>query len=662
VTAVASAVVRTSSRRKLDIGIMAGGSLVVGVAALVGGVVGNTERVSRYWTAAEVSDDGSAQVTEVIDYNFGVSTDKHGIFRVIPGLDPTTPVSVSSPDAPAGTDVTPEGDGIRIRIGDPNTTVSGKHRYQIDYDLPGVRQGETVDWEAVGTEWDVGMDEVEVHLVTPFELDGARCDQGPAGSSDPCTIEQVEPGHVVATVDSLGAHEGVSIEGQVGAALASTPAAPAPPAGAPDDPGTGLLPPAGTAAAAAALVAVPTTLVVRRAGRERVAPGGAADAAYGGPPLGGSSPWPTAPPVPPPPPVPGVDLGIFPTPSGAAPAAPRTAAPPAAASTDTAPPAWTPPGEDTAPAVSEIRVDAAELAQMATIEFAPPTGVSPSHGGIVLREEVRNEHKVAWLVQAAIDGVIDLDDGTGEGARPGAGTTIRRISGAPASAEQQEVFGRMFASGPVIDLGSYDKDFAAGWSLVGSRLSAWRTTSDLWDTRADARRVVVRVLGIAAAIAGAIGAVAGGALAARFGAGWLALALAGGLLAGAGVAAAVGAWELHVRTAAGSAVWLRVESFRRFLAGSEAYHAEEAAKRGVLREYTAWALALGEIDRWSRAVSASTIPPDVAGVHYAYLGPILMASTLSTATAPSSSGSGVGGGFGGGSVGGGAGGGGGGSW
>jgi uncharacterized membrane protein len=110
---------------------------------------------------------------------------------------------------------------------------------------------------------------------------------------------------------------------------------------------------------------------------------------------------------------------------------------------------------------------------------------------------------------------------------------------------------------------------------------------------------------------------------------------------------------------------LRVESFRRFLAGSEAYHAEEAAKRGVLREYTAWALALGEIDRWANAVRASTAIPAEAGISYAYLAPALLMSTMSTSTAPSSSGSGGGfggGGFGGGSVGGGAGGGGGGSW
>ena len=58
----------------------------------------------------------------------------------------------------------------------------------------------------------------------------------------------------------------------------------------------------------------------------------------------------------------------------------------------------------------------------------------------------------------------------------------------------------------------------------------------------------------------------------------------------------------------------------------------------MLREYTAWAVALGEIDRWSNAVAAAAIPPDVAGVSYAYIGPMLMMSTMSTATAPSSSG------------------------
>ena len=116
-----------------------------------------------------------------------------------------------------------------------------------------------------------------------------------------------------------------------------------------------------------------------------------------------------------------------------------------------------------------------------------------------------------------------------------------------------------------------------------------------------------------------------------------------------------------MRTPLGSGLWLRIESFRRFLAQSEGYHAEQAAARGVLREYTAWAVAVGEVDRWTRAMASASNIPDQSALSYAYLYPLLLASTSSASTAPSSSGGGGGGGFGG-SVGGGGGGGGGGSW
>ena len=135
--------------------------------------------------------------------------------------------------------------------------------------------------------------------------------------------------------------------------------------------------------------------------------------------------------------------------------------------------------------------------------------------------------------------------------------------------------------------------------------------------------------------------------------------VAGSLLGGGGFAALVRGWELRVRTPFGSGLWLRVESFRRFLHQSETFHAEEAAERGVLREYTAWAVALDEIDRWERAVAGSTTIPQDAGLGYVHMAPMLFASTASASTAPSSSG---GGGGGGGSVGGGGGGAAGGSW
>jgi hypothetical protein len=602
---------RTSSRRRLDLALIAGGSLVVGAVALVGAVAGDTERVERLWTSAELADDGSAQITEVIDYDFGALSEKHGIFRDVPDLSPEAPITVDSPDAPDAIQVTPEAiegrEGARIRIGDPNVTVSGRHRYRIDYPLPGVTRGTTLDWEAVGVSWEVPIEEAEIHVVAPFELLDATCSKGVTGSQGGCAAREVAPGHLVTTVEGLDAGEGVSIEARTGSDLPTPPAPPEPPATPPDDPGTGLAPPAGTAAAGVLLAGGSTAWLVRRAGRERVGAGGPADAAWAGP----------------------------------------------DASTS-----WT-------------RVDQKELEAMATTEFAPPAELDPPHGGIVLTEEVRPEHKVAWLIQMAIDGTVDIGGngasigGAGDTWTPGnGGDDVRLVRTGHGAPDVAAILDTAFAGRDEVDLGSYDSNFARAWQHLQGQLLAWRDTSGMWDPAGGTRKVTARVLGIIGVVVGALGAAAGGWLANQRGPAWLVLAAAGGAVAGAGLAAALRAWELRVRTPAGSAAWLRVESFRRFLAGSEAYHAEEAAKRGVLREYTAWAVAVGEIDRWQRAVSAASIAPETAGLSYAYMAPLLLSSTTSAATAPSSSGGGGfgGGGFGGGDVGGGAGGGGGGSW
>jgi hypothetical protein len=122
---------------------------------------------------------------------------------------------------------------------------------------------------------------------------------------------------------------------------------------------------------------------------------------------------------------------------------------------------------------------------------------------------------------------------------------------------------------------------------------------------------------------------------------------------------------LPARSAAGSALALRTESFRRFLAASEGRHVEWAWQHGLLREYSAWAVALGAASTWERAMAASSVPPTELST-----GPLLVYSMGSAFTGghtpPSSHGSGSGGfsggGFSGGSVGGGGGGGSSGSW
>jgi uncharacterized membrane protein YgcG len=138
-------------------------------------------------------------------------------------------------------------------------------------------------------------------------------------------------------------------------------------------------------------------------------------------------------------------------------------------------------------------------------------------------------------------------------------------------------------------------------------------------------------------------------------------AIAFALVVPATVAFVVYRSMLPSRSAAGSALALRTESFRRFLVASEGRHVEWAWSKGLLREYSAWAVALGAAGAWERAMERSSVPPSELS-----MGPLLvysMAPSFSSAhTAPSSTGGGGGGGGFSGGVGGGGGGGSSGSW
>jgi hypothetical protein len=570
----------------LGAGAVAGGAIVA-----IGGLAGDPERVTQMWVGAELTTEGSTPVVEVIDYDFGLALDKHGIFRDVPGLSVEAPVQVQSDSAPDDiaerTPIYTTGSqGSRLKIGDPNTTITGRHRYRIDYALPRSEllpsDDETVEWDAVGTAWDVPIGRAEIHIVAPWRFQRGTCSTGATGATGGCTLRQVEPGHLVAVVDDLDAGDGVTVAATRAESIGAAPALPAPPVSAPPDPGIGLALPGVAAVTTGIGAALGTSRLVRRSGRERVGTGGAADAAW----AGGGGP------------------------------------------------------------TSEVRLDESELQEMATTDFAPPAELTPAQGGLLHDEQVRSEHKVAWLIQAAIDGAIDLVEEDGRDIK-----LVKRgtLPGPLATA---------FGGREEVELGSYDATFASGWNLIDSQLDTWARGSGLWDSQADRRKTKVRIVGALVMALGAVLAFAGGYASNRWGWPGIGLVVVGSLLGGGGFAALVRGWELRVRTPQGSGLWLRVESFRRFLHDSETFHAEEAAKRGVLREYTAWAVALGEIDRWERAVAGSAIIPAEAGLGYVHMAPMLAHSTSSTATAPSSSG----GGGGGGSVGGGGGGGGGGSW
>lgn len=583
-------------------------AMAAGVAAALaafGATLGDAERVVRYWAAAELSpgepgqgdNTTTARITEVIDYDFGTEP-RRGIFLDIADLDPTAPVQVYSPTAPHQFVLEPADgvgpmlrDGTRVRIGDPARTILGRHRYEVSYPLEiAGSQHVMMSWNAIGTHWEVDIGQAEVHLLAPVELHLRYCWWGPPESLNACEdfgLEVTQAGPGHLVVRADRIVVGTGIT--IDADLGATlPALPA------------VARPAGAVTDPGAGLALPTALAVLAALAGAAATSRMIRRA-------------------------GRERVVV---GGAADAAFGSQGP-----------------------TQERLVDHAELPSLATIEVAPPPELTPSQGGVVLQEAVTDDHKVAWLIEAAIDGYVNLQE------RDGKPVLVRTGDGhGPTAARLAPVFeGRS-----ELTLGSYDPAFAEVWSDVGADLASWKRTSGLWDPAGDRRRLVARILGGLAVVPAAALVVLGAGLANRWGPAWLVVAAPGGLLWGSASAALLRSWELKVRTPAGAAAWLRVESFRRFLAGSEAYHAQQAAERGVLREYTAWAVAVGEVRRWSKAVLAAGIPAAVAGASYAELAPSLASSSASTATPPSSNGGSGGGG--GGGVGGGSGGSGGGSW
>lgn len=165
--------------RRLLVAVVAG--LWWAVASHLAHAQPGVERITAYDVDMVVEATGSMVVTEVIDYDFA-GLERHGILRHIPvrlrydgRYDRVYPVDVLSVDASPGTpdeyEEEDSGNARRLRIGDPDTTISGAHRYTIRYRvdaaLNGFEDHDELYWNAVGPEWDVPIERVTARVRVP---------------------------------------------------------------------------------------------------------------------------------------------------------------------------------------------------------------------------------------------------------------------------------------------------------------------------------------------------------------------------------------------------------------------------------------------------------------------------------------------------------------
>lgn len=184
------------------------------------------EQIRSYDSSITVRTDGSIAVEERIDYDFG-SMSHHGIDRIIPTSyayddthDRVTRLEVTrvtaSNGASADYKVTDQGGGReRIRIGDPDSTISGEHVYTIGYTIEGALNGfadhDELYWNAIGAEWSVPIDHATAEVTVPSPATGAVCFAGVEGSRTGCTKVSVQGKSVRFVQEGLYANEGLTI-------------------------------------------------------------------------------------------------------------------------------------------------------------------------------------------------------------------------------------------------------------------------------------------------------------------------------------------------------------------------------------------------------------------------------------------------------------------
>lgn len=192
------------------------------------------EEISDFTAHIEMRADGTVFVQEEIIYDFG-EIPKHGIFRDIPLL-----FRQGSEDAEielANISVTNEkgvsqevktnegGNHIALKIGDPDTTVTGKNLYVIRYTVYGaIRFLPLVDelyWNVTGNEWTVPIARTRIEVILPKDFPNndvkRSCYKGSVGSMEGCTLD-IAAGTATGTVHAVRAlalgmipHEGVTI-------------------------------------------------------------------------------------------------------------------------------------------------------------------------------------------------------------------------------------------------------------------------------------------------------------------------------------------------------------------------------------------------------------------------------------------------------------------
>ncbi|HEY6048344.1 MAG TPA: DUF2207 domain-containing protein [Sphingomicrobium sp.] len=188
------------------------------------------ERIQHFLSDVRIQKDSSIEVTETIDLTVEHININHGIYRDFPtryrGRNGTqfhvgfTFEGAMLDGSPVKASVAPNGNGVRIKIGDADTIVSqGPHEYVIRYratrEIGHFPQFDELYWNATGNNWifPIEVAEARITLPEPARFGQRAAYTGPQGSTQSnAEVIDEKPGSIAfRTTRPLDSYEGLTV-------------------------------------------------------------------------------------------------------------------------------------------------------------------------------------------------------------------------------------------------------------------------------------------------------------------------------------------------------------------------------------------------------------------------------------------------------------------
>jgi uncharacterized membrane protein YgcG len=597
-------------------------ALVLGaalLAALAGLTVTHADdgwTIERFDAQIAIQPDASLRVVERIDVDFG-TLQRRGIFREIPvrydynaeyeRVYRLRVESVTNAEGRPWPYTTEQNNANeRIRIGDPDRTVSGRQSYRITYRLDGVLNAfpdhDELYWNVNGPDWPVPIREVTATVtLAGGGLERATCFQGATGSTDPCAATLAADGSSIAYTATRPLQPGQQLT--VVAAVRK-----------------------GALAAPAVILEKKPRQLIEYFEVTPLTIGAAGLVFVAG--LGGLlRTWWLA----------GRDRRYT-----------------------TVHRVTNNPEEQTRPLFEKDTI---------VVEFQPPENLRPAEVALLIDERVETRDATATIVDLAVRGYLSITEVEQEGVldkvfgRKDWRLTKQRSDTSELRDYERTLFAKLFATGDEVLLSDLKNTFYTALDQSKKQLYQ-RSAAEKWFTgNPETRRTTAAVAGILIAVLLGGGAIAG--LGYLFGGGLIGVAI---VLLGLLTVAFGG--SMARRTAHGSELMRRSLGFREYIRTAETNRQRFNEQANIFAAFLPYAIVFDCVDKWARAFRDIDVAAATAGWYVGTSGfhagdfsrGVESFSSSVSSTIASTPGSSGGSGFSGGSAGGGGGGGGGGSW